>query len=156
MDDYEIFVQQKLNAGESIELITSRIENALLPLKDRCAFCGSKATLACDYILGWTNMLEVKRPNEKPHWVFNTKESTPLTCDTTLCPSCAVHRGMTFACGQDGYVETEDWCPDHTGDGTKAVPMTEPEAEALRKRRRMRLLASSEKLKSIAKHQEKP
>jgi hypothetical protein len=140
MQSYDQFIQSRLTAGESIEEITAHLHSALEPLAKRCAFCGLKAELFCDYIVGWTNMEPSK--HSKQNMVFNTKTSMPLTCDMPLCAACAVQRGMRTSTGESfNYAETEDWCPDHQDSDGNPVPMTDKEAESCRKQRRMVLLA---------------
>lgn len=80
-----------------------------------CFYCGEEATLLCDGLLGWRM----------------------LTCDRPLCENCASQVGVTFASGDDGYMETIDHCRECAS--TRAPLLSDEDLDAMRARRQMRL-----------------
>lgn len=71
--------------------------------KDKCMFCGSKATLLCDFILGYD-----AEEDENGNMV---KVRSNHTCDAPMCRGCATWHGNIFFCGSAGFMDTTDYCP---------------------------------------------
>lgn len=95
-----------------------------------CAYCGGTATLLCDYRLGWER-LRTKMEAEAPNLLVLPGHDVPMryrhvhTCDTPLCEACTKRLGgPMFIClrGGNGFVETQDYCPDHDMRQDRGMP----------------------------------
>ena len=107
-----------------------------------CINCGQPSTRLCDFCIGWP-IAEYKRlgpPSENRFMALvgrdaNGDMSLPFTCDAPLCSACTRQIGLIHFSGKDACAEPVDRCPEHARDVEKEriVPMTEPEAAAIRR-----------------------
>ena len=88
---------------------------------DKCLFCGADATLLCDgtlprwYLLSMRAARSQKIANVLNKHLDGRVLSDVLTtgCDAPMCKECAfTPDGPIFFCGEDGGVETRDYCPE--------------------------------------------
>lgn len=111
---------------------------------DPCINCGQPSAKLCDFCIGWpiAGYVRVGRPSENRFRAVTGRGDDPeapfplpFTCDAPLCESCTKQIGMRFACGKDGGHDSVDRCPQHAGTpgGERIVPMTEAEANAIRR-----------------------
>lgn len=69
-----------------------------------CMFCGQKATLLCDYIIGYDG-------EEDSAGVMLAMPKKMHTCDAPMCRECATWHGNLFFSGVKHGMETKDYCP---------------------------------------------
>jgi hypothetical protein len=55
------------------------------------------------------------------------------TCDAPLCEAHTRTLGTLFCCGKDGEHEPIDRCPQHADDDSDYLPITEADADYLRR-----------------------
>lgn len=73
-------------------------------MKNQCLFCGDKATLLCDFVIGYETVEdEYGRMVRSPTGVH--------TCDAPMCRKCANWHGNLFFCGKKHFMDTHDYCP---------------------------------------------
>ncbi|ELY3855417.1 hypothetical protein AB7360_15000 [Providencia alcalifaciens] len=71
---------------------------------NKCMFCGGKATLLCDFLLGFD-----AEEDESGNIITLRKNHT---CDAPMCASCSTfHGNLHWRKGRSGGCESIDYCP---------------------------------------------
>lgn len=70
---------------------------------NKCIFCGGKATLLCDFLLGFD-----AEEDENGNIITLRKNHT---CDAPMCRECATWQSNIFFSGPAGFMDTVDYCP---------------------------------------------
>ena len=105
----------------------------------KCQFCGGKASLLCDTIIGWERKrgeMNKDHPGllEGPGYRVPLRYRLLHTCDAQLCAACAVPDGVMFVRMKHiSFAESRDYCPGH-GFGDMRPEISGLQAEAFRSR----------------------
>jgi hypothetical protein len=150
---YDEFINARLDEGQTIEQIESEIKKRLLPVAKLCAYCQNEGALLCDRVIGFEKKgvaivpsrfikdAGVTKPTEYDYIGF---DSEMFTCDLLICNDCRTQGAPKFFCGQDGAVVIPDYCKEHAKQGEvplNEMVMTHVQAQVIRNRMRMRILA---------------
>jgi len=77
--------------------------------KPTCFYCDQPAEYFCDFMMD--DPIEARRDAMREGLDPETVEVP--TCDRPLCEAHRTHKGTKFFCGKAGWIETEDFCPQH-------------------------------------------
>ena len=104
-------------------------------IHEPCSSCGAPSTLLCDFKIGGPIDGYVRKGTIEDRLfypVFDLKRDM-FTCDTPLCEACTTKVGSVYGSGASHFRETVDHCPYHRGRVEAAVPITDREAETMRR-----------------------
>jgi len=152
---YLNFVNERLEAGDTLEEIRVRVENFYLSLSERCVHCSNKGVFLCDYVIGLEKAGTAIVPSRfikdvgvtKPiEYDYTTLDSEMFTCDRLICADCRTQGRPEFYCGKDGTIFVPDYCKEHADcqphwTELREMVMTAEQAQVIRNRGLMKLLA---------------